>query len=61
MKTLERCQWHLFSVYIVDCEHIEIFLLIIDFEQTNRCWVKNKKISPFEDKLWYIKRYVIVI
>ena len=35
MKTLERCQWRRSIVFIVDCEHISNFVLIVDFEQAN--------------------------
>ena len=42
MKTLERCQQHIYGVYIVNCEQ---YGLIIDFEQANVCWVHIEKIS----------------
>ena len=61
MKPLERCQWHCSSVYIVNCEHISNFLLIIDFEQANVCWGNIEKLNTFEDKIWYIMRYVVAI
>ena len=61
MKTLERCQWHRSRVFIVNCEHISNFLLIIDFEQAKVCWVHIEKINTFEDKIRYIMRYVVVI
>ena len=61
MKSLERCQWRHSSVYIVNCEHISNFLLIIDFEQAKVCWVQIKKINTFEDKIMYIMRYVVLI
>ena len=61
MKTLERCQWRRPSVFIVNCEHISNFLLIIDFEQAKVCWVHIEKINTFEDKIRYIMRYVVVI
>ena len=61
MKTLERCQWRRSSVFIVNCEHISNFLLIIDFEQAKVCWVHIEKINTFEDKIRYIMRYVVVI
>ena len=51
MKTLERCQWHRSSVYIVNCERILNFLLIIDFEQANILWINIEKIKTFGDKI----------
>ena len=45
MKTLERCQWRRSCVYIVNCEHISNFPLIIDFEQGKVCWVHTEKIN----------------
>ena len=57
MKTLERCQWRRSSFM----EHFLNFLLIIDFEQANVCWVHIEKINTFEDKIRYIMRFVIVI
>ena len=35
MNTLERYQWCRSSVFIVNCEHISNFLLIVDFEQAH--------------------------
>ena len=61
MKTLERCQWCRYSIYIVNCQHISYFLLIIDFEQAKFCWVHIEKINTFEDKIRYIIRYFVVI
>ena len=63
MKTLERCQWRRSIAYIVNCEHISNFLLIIDFEQAKICLVNIEKINTFEDKIWryHIMRYVVVI
>ena len=58
MKTLERCQWHRSNIYFVGCEHISNLVLIVDFEQTNICWVHIEKIHTFEDKIKYIMRYV---
>ena len=60
MKTLERCQWRRSSVFIVNCEHISSFVLIIDFEQANVCCVNIEKINTFEDKIRYIMRSVVV-
>ena len=61
MKTPERCQWRCSSVYIVNCEHISKFLIIIGFEQAKVGCVHIKKINTFEDKIRYIMRYVVVI
>ena len=51
----ERRQWRPF-VFIVNCEHISNFVLIVDFEQANVCWVYNAMINTFEDKVEYIMR-----
>ena len=61
MKTLERCQRRCPSVFIVNCEHISNFLLIIDSEQAKVCWDHIEKINTFENKIWYIMRYAVVI
>ena len=60
MKTLEQCQWRRSSVVTVNCEHISNFLLIIDFEQANVCWVHIEKTSTFEEKIGSIIRYIAV-
>ena len=59
-KTLERFQWRRSSVFIVSCEHISNFVLIIDLEQANVCCVNIEKINAFEDKIRYIMRSVVV-
>ena len=59
MKTLERFQWLRSSVFIVNCEHISVFVLLVDFEQANVCWVHIEKTNVFEDKIGYIMRYVV--
>ena len=61
MKTLERCQLHRSSVFIVNSEHISNFLLIIDFEQATVCWVHIENINTFEKKIRCNMRYVAVI
>ena len=33
MKALERCQWRHSGVFIVNCEYISNFVLIVEFEQ----------------------------
>ena len=59
-KTLERFQWRRSSVFIVSCEHISNFVLIIDLEQANVCCVNIEMINAFEDKIRYIMRSVVV-
>ena len=54
-KTLERCQWPHSCVFIVNCKHISIFILIAEFEQ-----VHIEKTNTFEEKIGYIMRYVAV-
>ena len=61
MKTLEQCQWHRSSVFLVNCEHILNFVLIVNFEQASIWWVYIEKANAFEDKIAYIMRYVLVI
>ena len=61
MKTLERCQLRRSNVFIVRCEYISNFLLIIDFEQAKAYWVHIEKINTFENKVRYIMRYAVVI
>ena len=56
MKTLERCWWRHSSVFIVNCEHVSSFVLIINFEQANVCCVNVKKINTIEDKIRDIMR-----
>ena len=60
MKTLEQCQWRHSGVFVVNCEHISNFALIVDFEQANVCWIGIEKRNTFEDMIWYIMRYVAV-
>ena len=38
MKTLQRCYWRHPSVFIVNCNHISSFILIVEFEQANFWW-----------------------
>ena len=59
-ETLERCQWHHSSVFIVNCEHISSFVLIFEFEQANICWVHIEKTNTFKNKIRYIMHYVVV-
>ena len=60
MKTPERCQWRCVSVFTVNCEHISNFVLILDFEKANACWIYVEETSTFEDKMECIMRYVVV-
>ena len=59
-KILERCQSRHSCVFIVNCEHISSFVLIVEFEQANLCWVHIEKTNSFKDKIGYIIRYVVV-
>ena len=61
MKALERCQWCHPNVFIVNCEHISNFVLTVDFERANVCWVHIEKANTFEDKIGYTIRYVVVL
>ena len=45
IKELERCRWCHPSAFIVNCEHISNFLIIVDFQQANVCWVYVGKAS----------------
>ena len=60
MKTLERRQCCRSGVFMVNCEHISHFALIVNFQQANVCWVYIEKTNTFEDKIGYIMRYVVV-
>ena len=60
MKTLEGCQWRRSSVFIVNCEHISNFALIVDFEQANARWIHIEKTNTFKDKIGHIICYVVV-
>ena len=59
MKTLERCKWRHSCVFIVNCKYISIFVLIVEFEQANVCWVHIKNANHFDDKIGYIMCYVL--
>ena len=60
MKRLERCQCRHSSVFIVDPEHISSFVLIVEFEQENVCWIHVEMTNTFGDGIGYIMRYVAV-
>ena len=58
MKTLERSQWRQSSIFVVNREHISSFVLIVEFEQENVCWIHIEMTNTFGDKIGYISRYV---
>ena len=60
MKTPERWQRHHSSVFIVNCDRISSFALIVEFEQGNVWWVHIENKNILEDKIRYIMRYVAV-
>ena len=49
-----------YNVFIVNCKHILIFVLIVEFERANVYWVFIEKTNTSEDKIGYIMRYVVV-
>ena len=59
-RTLEICQCRHSSFFIVNCKDISIFVLIVEFEQGNICWVHIEKSNTFEDEIRYIMCYVVV-
>ena len=60
MKTPGRCGWRYSSVFIVNCAHISNFVLIVEFEEANVCWVHIEKKNTFEDKIGHVMRCVAV-
>ena len=56
----KRSQWRRSSVFIVNCENISNFFLIVDFEQAKVCLVQIEKTNTFEDKIGHIMLYVVV-
>ena len=48
------------SVFIVNCEDISNFVLVVDFEQANVCRVHIEKINTLENNVEYILHYVVV-
>ena len=60
MKTLERCQWRHSSVFNVKRQHISSFVLLVEFEQENVCWIYIEMTNTFGDKNGYITRYAAV-
>ena len=61
IEILKWCHWCHSSVFIGNCKHISNFVLILDFEQANVCWVHIEKINNFEDKIEYLMRYVVAL
>ena len=62
MKTAERSQWLRFGDFIVKCEHVSHFALIVNFEQANTSaglHIENTKIS--EGKVRYISVVVFLV
>ena len=62
-KTLEKSwSWYVndADIFIVDCEPISLFFLIVDIQQANICWVYIENTIFFEDKIGYIMCYVVV-
>ena len=43
MKTLVQHQYCCFGAFIINCEHISLFVLIVDFKQANVCSVHIEK------------------
>ena len=60
MKKLEQLQWRRSRVFIVTCEHISLFVLIVHFEQANVCRVHFEKTNTFDEKIGYLMRYFVV-
>ena len=61
MKILERRQRRCSRVFIVTCEHISLFVLIVGFQRAlNVCWVHIEKTNTFDDKIGYLMRYFVV-
>ena len=52
--------WRRSSAFIVNCQHISKFVLIVDFEHPNVCLFHIEKSNTFEDKIGYIMLYVVV-
>ena len=45
-------------VSVLNCKYTSNFFLIVDFKQTNICWVLIEKTNTFENE--YIMDYVVV-
>ena len=48
------------SAFVVNCEHISSFVLLVEFKQANVCWVHVGKTNTFVGTIGYIMRYVAV-
>ena len=59
-EALEQCQSRHSSVFIANREHISSFVLIVEFEQENVCWIHIEMTNTFGDKIGHITRYVAV-
>ena len=59
MKTPERRQSRGSGVFIINCECISHYGLIVDFEQPSICWVNIEKTNTFKDKTGYMMCYVV--
>ena len=44
---------------LFNCKNISNFVLIVEFEQANVCFVHIEKVNIFEDKIGHITRYVL--
>ena len=60
MKTLKQSQCCCCGIFIVNCEHILNFVLIVVFEQAKVCWLYTEKRNTFVDKIRYVMLYVVV-
>ena len=60
MKALKRCQWRHSDVFIVNCEHISSFALIVEFDKANVYWVHIEKPNTFEYNIRYMMHCVAV-
>ena len=58
MKTLKQRQGRRSGVFIVNCEYISLFVLIVDFERAKfPGFILKRQIA---DKIEYIMRYFVV-
>ena len=53
MKTLKQRQWRRSGVFIVNCEHISLFVLVVDFERANVYWVHIEKTNRRQDRIYH--------
>ena len=59
MKTLKQRRWCRSSAFIVNCEHISLFVLIDYVEGANVSCVHTEKINGQQYRI-YIKHYFVV-